>query len=111
MAKKSGDQFEPGDIVVLRCGGPRMVVSRRVEKHFDLEPGVHGLLCHWTVQSALREAVFAECELTLAPQEKIDGEIKADGTEEPPAPGSGPIRRQRVPRVAEAGRRSERRAE
>jgi hypothetical protein len=54
-----------GDVVQLKCGGPKMVISRAAEppKHLpevlDLgDPWRPGWVCLWTVQNALRSAVI-----------------------------------------------------
>jgi uncharacterized protein YodC (DUF2158 family) len=62
--------LKPGDVVQLRCGGPRMVIARAHEpshqtaidkliaEHDPPPPFLPGWVCMWTVQGALRQAVF-----------------------------------------------------
>jgi hypothetical protein len=57
-------KIEPGTVVKLRCGSPKMVVARfddpppKVPGVFDLNRHFPGWICLWTVQGALRSATF-----------------------------------------------------
>jgi uncharacterized protein YodC (DUF2158 family) len=65
--------MQPGDVVMLRCGGPKMVISHADEPPKAI-PGVDilgppwrpGWVCLWTVQNALRSAAIPEDALRAA---------------------------------------------
>ncbi len=53
------EQFEVGDVVMLKSGGPLMTVD-----YISQEPGISGISCKWFIGNDLRSDTFNAGALT-----------------------------------------------
>ena len=70
MKKRKVVEFEPGDVVCLKSGGPAMTVSHSERITVGTFDGM-STLCHWFEcfdgeYSAVRESAFVSASLELA---------------------------------------------
>lgn len=76
--------FKPGDLVVLKSGGPVMTVDTVNTDIFD-DDKITGILCAWFVGNKLERARFDRDAIGLAPVQ----EASCEGIEPRPAEAAG----------------------
>jgi uncharacterized protein YodC (DUF2158 family) len=66
--------FKPGDLVVLKSGGPVMTIDTVNTDIFD-DNKITGILCAWFVGIKLERARFDHNAIVAAPQKEASGEL------------------------------------
>ena len=95
MATRYGSRFEPGDVVRLKSGGPRMTVLERKERKDDSGKG-ELFVCQWFAKNRLEKAVFDAHALVKDEDDggaDEDDEVEDAITRPSPQPSPCPRRR------------------